>query len=56
MKRGEIESKLIQIRAELINLENRMEKVKGIDLSKVMLEMEKAATHISVAIQELKKT
>lgn len=56
MKRGEIDSKLIQVRAVLINLERRMEKVKGIDLSKVMLEIEKAATHISAAIQELKKT
>lgn len=38
MKRSEINSKLIQVRAVLINLERRMEKVKGIDLSKVMLE------------------
>ena len=56
MKRSEINSKLIQIRAELARLSNRLEKVKGVDLSKVIEEMDKAGTHITAAIRELKET
>ena len=56
MKKGEIKNTLVRIRAELIKLENRMENVRGIDLSKVEAELDKAGTHITAALRELENT
>lgn len=56
MKRSEIHNKLFLVRSILDNLANQMKKVKGVDLSKVLIEIETAAAHITEALRELKKT
>lgn len=55
MRKSEIISELLQVRTKLVKLSNRLEKVRGVDVNEIIAEIDKAGTHITAAIREIKE-